>query len=193
MINKKALLLCPMKTATTTITMVLVEHNVSFVSLQQSRAISHSLPLRFVQELGDDIFTQTFVILFVRNPYDRVVSYYEFQNKRNRKFDLPEIPDFETFIKNDFVNTPDHTLMSHYLTYQDRPIVNFVGRFENLIDDIHQILHILAVKDIQAIPHLQKREVDYIPYQEYYTTELQDIVYETMCQDFQIFNYPHKL
>jgi hypothetical protein len=184
-----------MKTATTTVTRTLVDHGVSWLTTLETEKISHALPAKFVEDLGEDIFEKAFIAVFVRNPYDRTVSRYEFANKQFRMQNKPTIPTFERFVKNWLWTNKIHgfQLMSRYITYNDTPIVDFVGRFENLLSDIYHLLKALKVDEVKTIPHFQKREVPYKPYQEYYTPELQDIVYETMRTDFQIFNYPYEL
>jgi len=194
--KQKVLLLLPMKTATTTIHHVLHKSNALFLSPQQARELRHGLPHRIANLHGEDIFQQALVALFVRNPYDRMVSCYEFTNATRRKNKTPEFSTFELFCKQ-YSGFKTYA-MSSYLTLTDKSganiaIVDFIGRFENLTTDIKKLLKLLGLNDQVDIPHLQKREVSYRPYQEYYTKELQDFVYNKLISDFQIFNYPYEM
>ena len=189
--KQKVLLLSPMKTATSTLHYLLNKNNALFLSMKQAVELRHGLPYKIANLHGEDIFQQALVVLFVRNPYDRMVSCYEFTNAERRKNKTQEVPTFEIFCREYPVFKT--YAMSSYLTFKNIAIVDFIGRFENLTIDIKRLLRLLGLNDQVDIPHIQKRKVPYRPYQEYYTKELQDFVYHKLISDFQIFNYSYEI
>lgn len=88
--------------------------------------------------VSDEQFDSYFKFSVVRNPYDRIVSIYKhFQHHR--------IISFKSFLKYKFPKlekTKNHfiKLQSSYLfDIQDKPIVNYIGKFENLSSVINEI------------------------------------------------------
>jgi hypothetical protein len=132
-----------------------------------------------------------FSILFVRNPYDRLVSSYAYHTSEDyqgiyasRHPDLKKMSFFDYFqlMKHEMTLRPQSFYLSHM---KSAKIVDFVGRFEDLATDI-ELLGVLINRDLKLM-HLNK--TPHKNYQEYYDTKTMSAVFEYYRQDFQIFGY----
>ena len=101
----------------------------------------------------------------VRNPYDRMISWYFFLG-----FDI----EFRKWIKN-----PTHKLESQY-TWVDETVE--ILKFENLNDDLNKFFD----EEIN-LPIINKSNHDH--YLKYYDQESLDIVNDRYKEDFKKYNY----
>ena len=142
---------------------------------------------------------------FVRNPWDRLVSWYTMirqraevtnPNKLNRLFTyvLNSSSSFEDFVLNcthtiDDVDGRKSFLYNQYDYVSDESgalIVDFVGRYENYESDLRTALERMGVFNID-IPHINKS--DHLHYSAYYTQRTKDIVSERYERDLKEFGY----
>jgi hypothetical protein len=132
-----------------------------------------------------------FTFSFIRNPYERIVAFYEHFNT------IDEGPvnqhSFEFFIEKNL----NKGIYALYL----RPQLNFVlgknknneilkadyiGRYEYIHRDWEYIKEKLSISEDLKIPDL----IDSYPnYREYYTPKLKKIIEEYYLQDLKTFNY----
>ncbi len=142
-----------------------------------------------------DFFTFT----FVRNPWDRIVSCYEFcfikSNSAVYK-DITKYENFESFLLNINLN---HILNSQRFEPQMNWIrksngivydINYYGFFEKIEEDFKEICKKLHIKK----PHLdvlnKNNKRKHKDYREYYTNDkLVDIVYTMYKEEIDFFNY----
>lgn len=146
-----------------------------------------------VQELNrfrPDLLGKKYSFAFVRNPYDRIVSYFYYHYKQRR---LTTFKDFVLkYVKN------KSRLSSYSFWYKQsswlydkngKMAVDFVGRYENLESDFNEITRkLIGIPLFNALPHL-KKSVEKKPYEKYYTDELKEIVYQECKVDFDNFQY----
>lgn len=149
-----------------------------------------------------DGFDLSFSFSFVRNPYDRFVSAFEYMRKGGRnKFDsewaernLSHYKDFASFVvalkqpqirrtlldwmhfrpQHDLLCDADGTLM-----------VDFVGKYETLETDFQKVSDRLGKS--MALPHFNRVERNC--YEAYYSPETRAIVHSIYAKDFELFNY----
>ena len=131
--------------------------------------------------ISKEFHESAFKFTFVREPYDRAVSNYLWNRKKR------EIPSDIGF--------PEYT--NKYLSitkrqheYVDGVFLGFIGRFENLLEDIHKLGKILGV-EIDNIPHRNK--IQHKPSFSYYNKEAANNVLEFYRKDFDVFGYDHNL
>lgn len=151
-----------------------------------------------------DKFQRYFVFAFVRNPYDRLVSAYNYlmqggkggEDDRNfRDTYLVEYKDFTDFVKRGLRKSEIITywhLVPQYLylvNYDGEVIVDFIGSFENINEDFNKVAKRLNM-DVE-LPHKNKSVRN--DYRSYYTEETQKIAYEVYKRDFELFGYPEEL
>lgn len=124
----------------------------------------------------------------VRNPWDRVVSAYAYQTRKDQKRILKttgvnnEIPDFKTWLK---------TIISfshHYILTPQHPKidgVDLVLRYEKLSDEFKQIQEFFnchePLDNINASAHKN--------YQNYYDEETKDIISDVYQIDIEKYDY----
>jgi len=167
---------------------------------------------------------------FVRNPWDRLVSWYEMIRQDGRllpwykrlpyemirhngkvfpssqrllqrkhykplwQYVLRNSTNFDEFLLNctDIIDDVDgkRSFMYNQLDYianEDGDIiVDFVGKFENLEQDINTVLKALRLES-RPLPHVNKSQHRH--YSVYYTEETKNLVAERYSRDIQFFGY----
>jgi len=172
-------------------------------------SVSHALfggggnthaPLAAVQEVfRDGEFDTYFKFTFVRNPWDRLVSAYEYLRVgvSPEEYDwamsqkVSGFASFRTFVRwlgdtrasEGMHFLPQH---QHVRTANSENGMDFVGRYETLERDVAHVARRLGVK--ARLPHLN-RSPGRRPYQEYFDAETRDIVGEVYRPDVELFGY----
>ena len=127
-------------------------------------------------------FDKYFKFTFVRNPYDRFVSwvYYYF---RNKKINLHEHSFKELIFK-----CPDWIwdCQSKFIFEGNKNLMNFVGKFENFQEDFNTICDKIGIPQ-QKLPHYNKSKHRH--YTKYYDEETKQIVAEKFAKDIEYFGY----
>jgi len=136
-----------------------------------------------------------FKLGFVRNPYDRLVSaYYDFRNSvthREWAYPIYKYEGFRDFVLDlndgpckDFIHLrPQYD----YLEYEDSIGVDFIGRFENLLDDFRSTVSRLGL-NARELPHWRNSGRQH-SWQSEYDEETTEVVYEFYKKDFEQFGY----
>ena len=140
-----------------------------------------------------------FKFCFVRNPWDRAVSAFEYMRKggegRNNKDDYRDFKkyfsnpqSFQEFIKSDTFNEVLRGNQQHFtpMTYYIDGSVDFIGKFENLQEDFDTICDKIGIPK-QKLPHRNKTKHKH--YTEYYDEETKQIVAEKYAKDIEYFGY----
>ena len=149
----------------------------------------HETANDYYQKLGQS-YSDYFKFTFVRNPWDRLYSIYRFL----QTFPNPSTPVPKSF--EDFVLAYDaHDLSPGHIGRQTdfildangNSMVDFVGRFENLYND----LQVVSKKISIDLPPTMYREntTEHKNYQEYYTTKAKDAVALKFKSDIEYFEY----
>ncbi len=135
-----------------------------------------------------------FKFAFVRNPYDRMVSnYIMFTQQKHRikqleSYDLPWLNHVQDFSFKEFLTVLTR-IDNHHLNSQTNFIPflpDFVGRFENLEEELSHVCTILGLP--RGKPrHLNKTLHE--PYTEYYDAESLAIVSKLYKLDIKRFGY----
>ena len=127
-------------------------------------------------------FNDYFKFAFVRNPWDRVVSWYFFcKRTTNLERNTSDIS-FKKFIKK----------MSNVWTgriqfqYEFTKKCDFIGKTENIQQDFDVICDKIGIPH-QKLPHFNKTKHKH--YTEYYDDETKSIVAEVFAKDIEYFNY----
>jgi hypothetical protein len=133
----------------------------------------------------EDIWNSYFKFAFVRNPWDRMVSCWKNRAKSYDSFDK-FLEDYPYPSQNH--NLVWHTLpqLTHIQDLDGNMLVDFVGRFENLNNDLKTICESINV-EYTPLPH--KNKSTHKPYQEYYNQRTQDLVACIYKEEIEMFNY----
>jgi len=131
-----------------------------------------------------------FKFAFSRNPWDRMVSCWK--NRAAQKYS-----NFKDFVYNhqemiDSGNTSFHWHVMpqclHVCNDEGDIIVDYIGRFENLQEDINNILELLDLEPSE-VPH--KNKTSHKNYREYYNKETIRRVEDLFWKDIEMFEYEY--
>jgi chondroitin 4-sulfotransferase 11 len=143
--------------------------------------------------VAPDLWATHYRFAFVRNPWDRLVSWYSMciQNPRPNpfsKFVQENAPTFTDFVTRTTTGMAERTTYNQldYLTDADGElIVDFVGRYERLADDY------ATVQARLGLTHglLHTNASSHAAYCDYYTAETKAIVARRFERDIARFGY----
>jgi len=141
----------------------------------------HSTLVEYREALGEDRFHRLYKFTCVRNPWDRMVSYY-FRPTRdlmswNRK-------EFKKMILNVF-SVADYLRLEEG---ENDPLTNVdrIMRFETLAGDFR---HVSAALDIPAAPLPRYNRSSREHYAKYYDDELRELVRKRFAPEIERFGY----
>ena len=139
-------------------------------------------------KLSPEEFKSYFKFSFVRNPWDRAVSIF---------INRPQFHGHTNFL--DFIKS--YTLASQYCRWpspkkyqrdwlvdeDDNIIVDFIGRFENLVEDFNTVCDKIGIQRSE-FPHENNRDSKK-HYTTYYNKETIEIIRERFDKDIEYFGY----
>lgn len=194
---KPVVFLHPMKTATTSVANYL---RVAIQTHQPGREEHHFEGHETPQELmrrmpwEEDWFEKRFCVLFVRNPYDRLVSFYHhMQQIGGHARGLCLRKSFSEFVREPELKQIMRP-MFEYMTCNGKKVADFLGRYESLDEDVCRLIDILGFDSPDEIKDSWKetkryQQTEHKHYEAYYTEELKATVYEAYKEDFLLFGY----
>ncbi len=136
--------------------------------------------------LGSERLATFFSFAFVRNPWDRMVSLYHFEqmDPRRARYDLATSNDFEGFLEG-VAQEGTRQQVDYISDGSGRIAVNFVGRFETLAADMEHICRTIGIPF--DLPH--KNSSGRRDYRASYTARSVDLVSSMFARDIQAFGY----
>ena len=154
---------------------------------------------------GAEAWERYFKFTFVRNPWDRLVSWWSMINGARQHLTGRRLNKFQTFVLEhaatfeEFLLNCDQEIVDgdgrkwiyrnqiDYVTdVSGRLMVDFVGRFESLRDDFDFVTGKNPGITV-LLPHENRSE--HLPYREYYTSALANMVGQRYCRDIDAFGY----
>jgi hypothetical protein len=137
---------------------------------------------RIEKRLSKTVWNSYFKFAFDRNPWDREISWHSHRYAKGRTA----------------IGFEDHVLglpknkVRNYETYtiHGKLAVDFVGRYENLAEDLQKVMTEVGVKDPLTIPvtHHKFRK-DKRPYRDVYTPEMRDIIAKVYPEEIELLRY----
>lgn len=165
------------RTGGSSIETALAGRRVPFKEFRGEKHLTASNAKKLYSEYWDDYFTFT----IVRNPWDRVVSHYNFSPFRS--INALSGKSLKYFLEKykPYSHEPNPC---DYDNIIDIPL-DFVGRFENLNEDFKKICKHIGANLV--LPHIGKTE--HQDYTKYYNKETQKMVQEIYEKDIERYNY----
>ncbi len=140
---------------------------------------SHTWAEKIKNLIAPEIWDNYFKFCFVRNPWEQVISRYYFFKSRGRKENLEE-----------FCNNVDLARNLKIYTIDDKIAVDFVGKYENLRDDLGIICGQLNIPFDNWLPHAKGgMRTDRRHYSEILTKEHANLIREKCAQEIEWFGY----
>lgn len=146
------------------------------------------------------LFREYFKFTFVRNPWDRLVSNYNYFLKQPSQLREKQFLDtFENF--DHFANALEKPEVEQkmFTMYHFRPqyqficdlkrnlVVDYLGYFETINEDFNKIVARLNRPELQ-LPHLNESKKG-LDYREFYTEKTKKIVEKLYPEDIKLFGY----
>lgn len=141
----------------------------------------HSTLSEYYDALGDEQFRKLYKFTCIRNPWDRMVSYY---------FTPTQNP--ETWNRKKFRETISKAVsVADYLrldSHEADPFanVNCIMRFENLADDFRAVCAGIGISP-PALPQYNRSTREH--YSKYYDDELRELVHTRFAAEIERFGY----
>ena len=191
-----------------------IEKNVIFVHIPKAAGTSihkslfgrlsgfgHSPAHQYIKIYGVFDFYSSFRFAFVRNPFDRALSTYNYLRKGGNNSNdklffekyLSEYTSFEDFVLNGLNKSVEIQNQIHFRTqrsfiyHENRCLVSFVGRFENIQADYEYVSNILGVDKPLVFTNKSTAEKNYLD--NYNNREVVDVITSIYSCDFEQFGY----
>ena len=171
------------------------QHRVGKLHGSKNKLLTKHVSASVVRKhIGVHNWSDYFSFAFVRNPWDRVVSNYFYARTHQAlaKHKIARAKSFTDFVlwyaqegalqkSNKFKLVPG----AAYVSYGNKKIVSFLGKFESLERDF---LHVCKRLKIMAqLPHVNRSV--HKPYRDYYIKRTREVVAKLFAQDIHMFGY----
>jgi len=126
---------------------------------------------------------------FVRNPWDRVVSWYRNvirDPNHRRNLGITQATSFENFLWEQKANWALRSQLYWLTDCHGKIHMDFVGRFESLQRDFKVVCNTLGIPQDRLPPVLVSRQVDY---REYFTHSTRNWIREWYRDEIDLFGY----
>ena len=155
----------------------------------------HQTAREIIASVGQDQWNKAYKFTLVRNPWDKVVSHYEYRRKRNKTEVASRNISFSDWVKKTYGPEKDPFYFNNPRAFQPqvewlknnegRIDIDFIGKFESINDDFDQIKSTIGLE--AELPHLNASTR--AGYQSYYDDETREIVAHWFREDIEAFEY----
>jgi hypothetical protein len=158
--------------------------------------VKHHLTAKeVIAKIGKNKWNEAYKFTFVRNPWDRIVSLYEYRRRKDKtKIASNNIP-FTEWINLTLGPNTDPYYCNNVKSFQpqvdwlkddeDTIAIDFIGKFESIREDFEQIRQAIGTR--AELPHLNATKRS--NYRDYYTDETRQIVANWYHEDIKTFDY----
>lgn len=148
---------------------------------------------------GGNIPSDYYKFSFVRNPFDKAVSWYEYMknciNKHNDESEYKEIHyiRYQSIISNGFENWIENELAKKnsqvlsYKSYFANEKFNFIGKFENLQNDFNLVCNDIGIASRKL--NVLNKTFRSNHYSKYFSSSLVEKINDYAHDELKMFNY----
>jgi hypothetical protein len=146
----------------------------------------HESPNSLKIKIDQSIWSNYYKFVFIRNPYDYSVSLFEWKKSRAAELNIKFSSSFNSFLLDYF----EELISLNNFAYIDEEIpYNFVGKFENLEEDVNYVLSELNLNIKNIIPKSKNNIRKNKDYKSYYDEESYNFVSYCFKKIIKDFNY----
>jgi hypothetical protein len=149
---------------------------------------SHLHAKQIKSYLPDDIYSKYYKFGFVRNPWDWQVSLYHYMSQLSghHQNDIAKgFSSFEEYLEWR-IQKDKRTQKDFFYDDNNNLIVNFVGKFENIVSDFDHICNQVGLDAKLGHKNSSKRNNNY---RKYYSTATKNLVADHFEEDIKLFDY----
>ena len=159
----------------------------------------HDTSTEIREYCGEEVWNTFYKFAVVRNPYDRLVSFYHFHKSNQYTEPYGRERAFKYNFKDWVINIAKQEKRTEYAVQRSGGRIvgntqfsylsmqpNKIIRFENLQEDFNEVCSDIGIEPYE-LPHYNKSEHE--PFESYYDDELKEIVYGMFIVDFKRFRY----
>jgi hypothetical protein len=139
-----------------------------------------------IMNMNNEKWNSYFIFTFIRNPYSRIVSGWNYVNKHNISFKNYLDINYKASSYNYW-----HVFMSqtrHIIDINGKININYIGKLENLENDLKIILNKINITNIIHKP-FKKNSREHNDYKTYYNNNILNKVNILMKEDFENLDY----
>lgn len=155
----------------------------------------HLTAKEIIARIGKEKWDTAYKFTFVRNPWDKVVSHYEYRRKKNKTHIATRDIGFKSWVSMTYGEKKDPVYYDNPKSFQPqvewlkddegRISIDFLGRFESINEDFNHVKQIIGLD--AGLPHLNaSKRVDY---RSYYDDESREIIARWFHEDISLFDY----
>jgi len=143
---------------------------------------NHSSSIKIRNRVACGVWDSYFKFCFERNPWDKTISHFYWNRAKPRKGDLT----FEKYLKTGAFPVDSHRWYRH-----NRLQVDFVGRFENLKEDLTTALARVGIDFDGWLPRAKggKRDPKSRPYQRFLSDEAREKITRVFALEIELLGY----
>lgn len=158
-------------------------------------AKNHLTAKEIIAKTGRQDWNTAYKFTFVRNPWDKVVSLYEYRYRKNKTEIASRGITFTQWLSLTHGQDPDPFYYQNIKSFQPQVewlkddegniTTDFIGKFESIRTDFEKIKQAIGTK--AELPHLNA--TDRSNYKDYYTDETREIVAAWYHEDIKFLGY----
>lgn len=158
--------------------------------------VKHHLTAKeVIAKIGKQKWNEAYKFTFVRNPWDKVVSLYEYRRRKDKTKIASDDISFTDWINLTLGQDNDPYYYNNVKSFQPQVdwlkddegtiAIDFIGKFESIRADFEQIRQTIGTR--AELPHLNATKRS--NYKDYYTDETRQIVASWYHEDIEAFGY----
>ena len=164
--------------------------SVLFNKRDSPRLPCHATAADVIAANGRKWWDRFFTFAFVRNPWDREVSIYNYvlqQESHDWHERIKGFGSFDRYIRWACAHDDVHSQGGFIYSNSGELLVDFVGRYETIESDFQAVCNQIGVK--AELPKLNVSNNNNRPYRECYTSVTRDLVGKALSSDIKLFGY----